>query len=89
MNLNNVANQNRVIREVHMREVIENFISSSEPVVLKKLGVLMLDKVWSLRSLEDDLGTEAIELLINETKHMDYHKLNDIYSHLKDQKVIK
>lgn len=49
----------------------------------------MLDKNWKSEQLEMDLGSDAIETLLDETESMDYTKLKEVYTHLKSQKLVK
>jgi hypothetical protein len=72
-----------------MRDSLQNFISSADINVLVGLGYLMLDKDWKAEKLEMDLGSEAIETLLDETENMDYGKLKGVYEHLKSQKLVR
>jgi hypothetical protein len=36
-----------------------------------------------------DLGSNAIETLLDEAESMDYTKLNAVYTHLKSQELVK
>jgi hypothetical protein len=72
-----------------MRDSLNEFISSADLNILCGLGYLMLDKNWKESELEMDLGSDAIETLLDETQSMDYTKLKDVYTHLKTQKLIK
>ena len=72
-----------------MRDSLNEFISSADLNILCGLGYLMLDKNWKESELEMDLGSDAIETLLDETQSMDYTKLKDVYTHLKSQKLVK
>jgi len=72
-----------------MRDSLNEFISSADLNILCGLGYLMLDKNWKESELEMDLGSDAIETLLDETQSMDYTKLKDVYTHLKTQKLVK
>jgi hypothetical protein len=50
---------------------------------------MMLDKNWREDDLEMDLGSSAIETLLDETESMDYPKLKGVYEHLKSQRLVK
>ena len=50
---------------------------------------MMLDKNWKEDELERDLGSDAIETLLDETQSMDYTKLKEVYEHLKSQRLVK
>ncbi len=82
-------NQSNLVNDIMMRDSLQNFISSADINVLVGLGYLMLDKDWKAEKLEMDLGSEAIETLLDETESMDYGKLKGVYEHLKSQKLVK
>jgi hypothetical protein len=70
-----------------MKDSIRNLIEDGKPHVLKSLGILMLDREWSTDQIEKDLGSQAIESLLDEVEHMDYSKLEGIYDFIKSQEV--
>ncbi len=72
-----------------MRDSLNEFISSADLNILCGLGYLMLDKNWKESELEMDLGSDAIETLLDEAESMDYTKLKEVYIHLKTQKLVK
>lgn len=83
------SNQSKMVNDIVMRDSLNEFISSADLNVLCGLGYLMLDKNWKESELEMDLGSDAIETLLDETQSMDYTKLKDVYTHLKTQKLVK
>jgi hypothetical protein len=78
-----------MVNDIVMRDSLNEFISSADLNVLCGLGYLMLDKDWKESELEMDLGSDAIETLLDETGSMDYEKLKEVYTHLKTQKLVK
>jgi len=82
-------NQSKLVNDIVMRDSLNEFISSADLNILCGLGYLMLDKNWKESELEMDLGSDAIETLLDETQSMDYTKLKDVYTHLKTQKLVK
>jgi hypothetical protein len=78
-----------MVNDIVMRDSLNEFISSADLNVLCGLGYLMLDKDWKESELEMDLGSDAIETLLDETGSMDYEKLKGVYAHLKTQKLVK
>ncbi len=82
-------NQTRLVNDIVMRDSLQDFISSADIDVLVGLGYLMLNKEWKAEKLEMDLGSEAIETLLDETESMDYCKLKGVYEHLKSQKLVR
>jgi spore coat polysaccharide biosynthesis predicted glycosyltransferase SpsG len=83
------SNQSKLVNDIVMRDSLNEFISSADLNVLCGLGYLMLDKDWKESELEMDLGSDAIETLLDETGSMDYEKLKEVYTHLKTQKLVK
>ena len=83
------TNQSKLVNDIVMRDSLNEFISSADLNILCGLGYLMLDKNWKSEQLEMDLGSDAIETLLDETESMDYTKLKEVYTHLKSQKLVK
>ena len=83
------SNQSKLVNDIVMRDSLNEFISSADLNILCGLGYLMLDKNWKSEQLEMDLGSDAIETLLDETQSMDYEKLKGVYTHLKTQKLVK
>lgn len=82
-------NQTRAVKAISMKDALQGLIEDGDPQVLKALGLLMLDRSWSLAEIEQDLGSEAIESLLDETEHMDYSKLEEVYEFAKSQGAFK
>ena len=83
------TNQGKLVNDIVMRDSLNEFITSADLNILCGLGYLMLDKNWKSEQLEMDLGSDAIETLLDETESMDYTKLKGVYTHLKTQKLVK
>ncbi len=83
------SNQSKLVNDIVMRDSLNEFISSADLNILCGLGYLMLDKNWKESELEMDLGSDAIETLLDEAESMDYTKLKEVYIHLKTQKLVK
>ena len=83
------SNQSKLVNDIVMRDSLQEFISSADLNVLCGLGYMMLDKNWKEDDLEMDLGSSAIETLLDETESMDYPKLKGVYEHLKSQRLVK
>jgi hypothetical protein len=82
-------NQSKLVNDIVMRDSLQEFISSADLNILCGLGYLMLNKEWKEEQLEMDLGSDAIETLLDETENMDYGKLKGVYEHLKSQRLVK
>jgi hypothetical protein len=83
------SNQSKLVNDIVMRDSLQEFISSADLNVLCGLGYLMLNKDWKEEQLEMDLGSSAIETLLDESESMDYGKLKGVYEHLKSQRLVK
>jgi hypothetical protein len=83
------SNQSKLVNDIVMRDSLQEFISSADLNVLCGLGYMMLDKNWKEEELEMDLGSSAIESLLDESESMDYGKLKGVYEHLKSQRLVK
>jgi hypothetical protein len=82
-------NQTKAVNDIVMRDSLNEFISSADLNVLCGLGYVMMDKHWKESELEMDLGSNAIETLLDEAEGMDYTKLKTVYTHLKSQELVK
>jgi len=82
-------NQTNAVNDIVMRDSLNEFISSADLNVLCGLGYVMMDKHWKESELEMDLGSNAIETLLDEAEDMDYTKLKTVYTHLKSQELVK
>jgi len=82
-------NQTKAVNDIVMRDSLNEFISSADMNVLCGLGYVMMDKHWKESELEMDLGSNAIESLLDEAEGMDYTKLKTVYTHLKSQELVK
>ena len=83
------SNQSKLVNDIVMRDSLQEFISSADLNVLCGLGYMMLDKNWKEEELEMDLGSSAIESLLDESESMDYGKLKGVYEHLKSKRLVK
>lgn len=79
-------NLTRFVKSLDMRAALVGLIETAEPPILRSLGLLMLDRRWTIDELERDLGSQAIEALLHETEHLDYFKLQEIHAHIQEQR---
>jgi hypothetical protein len=84
-------NQGRSLKLVKIKEELSSFVerSSDDPFIISGLGWAMLERDWTQDELEEDLGTSAIEALLDEIENGDYEKLSETYEMLKSQELIK
>ena len=74
---------------MHMRSEISNYIEVSDLRILKNLGYNILGREWEIETLEEDLGSSAIESLLDGVKNIEYSKLKRVYTALKSNGAIK
>jgi hypothetical protein len=65
-----------------MRQQLGGYIETGDLALLRALGYIMLEKDWSLEDLEVDLGSNAIEILLEDLAASDYEKMQETLSHL-------
>ena len=84
-------NQGRSLKLVKIKEELSSFVerSSDDPFIISGLGWTMLERDWTQDELEEDLGTSAIEALLDEIENAGYAKLLETYDMLKSQELIK
>jgi hypothetical protein len=84
-------NQGRSLKLVKIKEELSSFVerSSDDPFIISGLGWTMLERDWTQDELEEDLGTSAIEALLDEIENAGYAKLLETYEMLKSQELIK
>ena len=84
-------NQGRSLKLVKIKEELSSFVerSSDDPFIISGLGWSMLERDWPQDELEEDLGTSAIEALLDEIENAGYEKLLETYEMLKSQELIK
>jgi hypothetical protein len=84
-------NQGRSLKLVKIKEELSSFVerSSDDPFIISGLGWTMLERDWTQDELEEDLGTSAIEALLDEIENAGYEKLLETYEMLKSQELIK
>ena len=82
-------NQTRDLQIMHMRSEISNYIEISDLRILKNLGYNILGREWGIETLEEDLGSSAIESLLEGVKNIEYSKLKRVYTVLKSNGAIK
>jgi hypothetical protein len=65
------------------------YISTADARILSQLGYVLLDREISEDSIQDDLGSEVIESLLDEIESAGYERLKEIHTALKEQGIIK
>ena len=76
------TNLTRALKLQAMREELRGYIETGDLTLLRALGYIMLEKDWSVEDLEVDLGSEAIETLLEDLDSSDYEKVQETISHL-------
>lgn len=81
-------NQTQMLEGIRLRKSLGNLIEDAETADLKALGYLMLQKEWTEEEIDADLGSSAIETLLDEIENADHTKIVTVVKTLRDQGAI-
>ena len=81
-------NQGKMVEGFRMRTELSQLVESSGCEELSSLGVILLDKYWTSSDLEMDLGSSAMEALLDEIENADHNKIASIHGKLKEEEVL-
>jgi hypothetical protein len=81
-------NQSQMVEGLKLRQSLSNIVEDAEVIDLKALGYLMLQKEWTEEEIESDLGSVAIEALLDEIENADHSKIVTVAKTLRDQGAI-
>jgi hypothetical protein len=81
-------NQGKMVEGFRMRAELSQLVESSGCEELSSLGVILLDKYWTPSDLEMDLGSSAMEALLDEIENADHNKIASIHGKLKEEEVL-
>jgi len=77
-----------MLEGMRLRKSLARLVEDSEVEDLKALGFMMLHKEWSNDDIENDLGSNAIEALLDEIENADHTKIVSVVKTLRDQGAI-
>jgi hypothetical protein len=80
-------NQTKMVESISLRTRLSILIEDADTQDLKALGNLILDKDWGEEEIEMDLGSTAIEALLDGIENADHQKVDSIYKNLVEQGV--
>ena len=80
-------NQTKMVETISLRTRLSILIEDAETLDLIALGNLILNKDWGKEDVEMDLGSTAIESLLDEIENADHNKVDSIYRNLVEQGV--
>lgn len=80
--------QTQMLEGMRLRKNLSRLVEDSEVEDLKALGFMMLNKEWSDEEIENDLGSNAIETLLDEIENADHTKIVSVVKTLRDQGAI-
>lgn len=80
-------NQHQMVQDLALRKNLSFLIESSSPDELRSLGSIMANKSWGQRELEFNLGSSAIEYLLDCIENADHHQLQNYKQVLEAQGV--
>jgi hypothetical protein len=81
-------NQGKMVESLNMRREMSGLVESFGPHELVSMGIILLDRSWVAEQLEQDLGSSAIEALLDEIENADHYKVESVYKKLKEEGVI-
>ncbi len=81
-------NQGKMVDSLKMRREMSSLVESFGPHELVSMGIILLDRSWVAEQLEQDLGSSAMEALLDEIENADHHKVESVYNKLKEEGVI-
>ena len=81
-------NQTQMLEGLRLRKSLARIVEDAEVADLKALGFMMLQKEWKDEELEMDLGSSAIESLLDEIENADHSKIVSTVKCLRDQGAI-
>ena len=80
--------QTQMMEGMKLRKSLASLVEDSEVQDLKALGFMMLHKEWTEEEIESDLGSNAIETLLDEIENADHSKIVSVVKVLRDQGAI-
>lgn len=81
-------NQTQMIEGVKLRKDLARIVENAEVADLRALGFMMLRKEWTEEEIERDLGSSAIEYLLDEIENSDHTKIVSVVKSLRDQGTV-
>ena len=81
-------NQGKMVEGFRMRTELSQLVESSGFDELGSLGVILLDKYWEPSDLEMDMGSSAMEALLDEIENADHNKIASIHGKLKEEEIL-
>jgi len=81
-------NQTQMLEGLRLRKGLARIVEDAEVADLKALGFMMLQKEWKDEEIEMDLGSSAIEALLDEIENSDHSKIVSVVKSLRDQGAI-
>lgn len=80
-------NQFQMIRDLKLRTGLEEMVESASPDQLRSLVFIVTGQRVPQSVIESDLGSAAIETLLDHLHHLDHHQLHEIRHTLESQGV--
>lgn len=80
-------NQTQMVKDFKLRTRLSILVEDASPDQLKSLGFIVAHKQWSQDDIERDLGSNAIEYLLDCIENADHEKLIEIKSTLETQGI--
>jgi len=82
-------NTGRAVDLIFNKNEVSKYIPTADARILSQLGYLMLNKEIPKESIEENMGSDVIEALLDEIEFASYDRLKEIHTALKTQGLIK
>jgi len=76
-----------MVKDLGLRTKLSILVEDASPDQLKSLGYIVANQHWNQDDIEKDLGSTAIEYLLDCLEHADHEKLIHIKSSLEVQGI--
>lgn len=80
-------NKTQMIKDLKLRKGLSDLVEESSPDQLSALVFIITGQRWSQQMIEQDLGSSAIETLLDCIEHSDHHQLHGYKDALETQGI--
>lgn len=80
-------NQTQMLKDLRLRSGLSQLVEESSADQLSALVFIITGQRWSQHFIEQDLGSHAIETLLDCIEHSDHHQLHEYKDALETQGI--
>lgn len=80
-------NKTQMVKDLKLRQGLSSLVEEASTDQLQSLVFIVTGQRWSQHSIELDLGSTAIETLLDCIEHSDHHQLHDYKTALEVQGI--